>query len=353
MKKKENKKILHVGSVDKFIPPFIDFINARFVPDEHQFLMSYGMATKEIKPSNNVAWFDRGLFNRAKFWLAFMLKVNSARGIIFHGLFDVGIIFMLAIQPWLWKKSYWAIWGGDLYAHKIARKTIIWHISEFFKKIIIPRMGHFVTHVQGDYKLACRWYGAKGEWHECFLYPSNLHKDCALSPSPHKGINILLGNSATQTNNHLDALERLRPFSNELAQIYCPLSYGDSAYADAVVKAGREIFGEKFTGLRNFMAPDQYLELLAKIDIAIFNHDRQQGMGNITTLLGLGKKVYMRSDLTSWGVFSKIGVKVYDISELNMTLPGENLARSNEQKVARYFSADNLFKSWKSVFAAN
>lgn len=35
---------------------------------------------------------------------------------------------------------------------------------------------------------------------------------------------------------------------------------------------------------------EEYLGLLAKIDIAILNHKRQQAMGNITTLLGLGKK---------------------------------------------------------------
>jgi hypothetical protein len=31
---------------------------------------------------------------------------------------------------------------------------------------------------------------------------------------------------------------------------------------------------------------DEYLNLLAKVDIVIFKHKRQQAMGNITTLLG-------------------------------------------------------------------
>ena len=37
-----------------------------------------------------------------------------------------------------------------------------------------------------------------------------------------------------------------------------------------------------------------YLKILGKIDIAIFNHERQQAVGNITSLLGLGKKVYIK-----------------------------------------------------------
>jgi len=46
------------------------------------------------------------------------------------------------------------------------------------------------------------------------------------------------------------------------------------------------IFREKFKPLVDFIPFDEYLNLLAKVDIAIFNHKRQQTMGNITTLLG-------------------------------------------------------------------
>ena len=40
-------------------------------------------------------------------------------------------------------------------------------------------------------------------------------------------INILIGNSATETNNHIEVLDLLSKFKNEDIKIYVPLSYGD------------------------------------------------------------------------------------------------------------------------------
>ena len=348
----DDKKILHVGSVDKFIPPFIKFIQEKFNPDEHHFLLSYGMASKEIINRQGINCFDRGLFNRFKFWISFFLNAGSSEKIIIHGLFDVGVILLLALQPWLLKKSCWAIWGGDLYSYRSSDRTIKWRITEFFKKLIVPRLGHFITHVKGDYGLARQWYGAKGTWHECFLYPSNLYKKYPLESSLHQGTNILLGNSATPTNNHFNALERLMPFANNSIRIYCPLSYGDPAYAEEIEQAGKKMFGEKFIALRSFTPFEEYLRLLARIDIAVFNHDRQQAMGNITTLLGLGKKVYMRTDLSSWNVFSSIGAVVFDINDLEMKPLESGLQSKNAAAVANYFSTERLVDGWRNVFDA-
>ena len=41
------------------------------------------------------------------------------------------------------------------------------------------------------------------------------------------------------------------------------------------------------------MPYSSYISFLGSIDIGIFNNNRQQGMGNITNLLYLGKKVYL------------------------------------------------------------
>lgn len=62
---------------------------------------------------------------------------------------------------------------------------------------------------------------------------------------------------------------------------------------------------------------EEYLGLLAKIDIAILNHKRQQAMGNITTLLGLGKKYILgdRDDITSWKFCLDHEFKVFKISK--------------------------------------
>ena len=42
------------------------------------------------------------------------------------------------------------------------------------------------------------------------------------------------------------------------------------------------------------------------IEIAIFNNDRQQAMGNITALLGMKSKVFIRDDTSMWSNFSNL-----------------------------------------------
>jgi len=102
--------------------------------------------------------------------------------------------------------------------------------------------------------------------------------------------------------------------------------------------------------LIELMPFEKYLEFLSKIDIAIFGHKRQQAMGNIITLLGLGKKVYMRSDITSWQLFQNIGVKVFDVENIDLELIDEHTKRDNQQKIKKYFSEESYICQLKNIF---
>lgn len=201
------------------------------------------------------------------------------------------------------------MWGGDFY---FPEKQV------WIKKQVIKRMGHFITYIKGDYFLAQKWYGASGEYHECFMYPSNLYKEHDIKQKELNTINIQIGNSADPSNNHLDVLSKLVKYKDENIQIFTPLSYGDQEYAKDVIAKGKELFGEKFVALTDFMPFEKYLEFLGEIDIAIFAHKRQQAMGNTITLLGLGKKVYMRSDISPWQLFNDIDVKVFDVDDIQI-----------------------------------
>ncbi len=242
------------------------------------------------------------------------------------------------------------MWGGDLYSHVLSKKTVRNIFSRYRKKIVIEHMGGLITHIKGDYELAQKWYGAKGQWHECFMYPSNLYREYNIEPKEHETINIQVGNSADPTNNHLEVFEKLEKYKDEDIKIIVPLSYGNEVYAKEVIKQGRKIFGEKFEPLTEFMPFDQYLDLLTEIDIAIFNHNRQQAMGNTTTLLGLGKKVYIRSSVTPWETFEDIGIKVFDVANVTIDLLDEDTKRENKKRVKEYFSEANYLRQLNKLF---
>ena len=56
------------------------------------------------------------------------------------------------------------------------------------------------------------------------------------------GNNILLGNSSTETNNHLDVLFLLQNEGIIDRKLILPLSYGSDLYRQYVVAEGRKLF---------------------------------------------------------------------------------------------------------------
>lgn len=344
--------ILHLCVLDKFIAPFYEFVQAHFddFDARHRFYINGKSPIYRVPKGINIYLAQNHKAATRYAWL--IRSMNSADKIILHGLWDMRVLMLLTAQPWLLKKCYWVIWGGDLYTYKLGKRGLRWWRNEILRRFVIKRIGHFITHIKGDYDLAEKWYGAKGEWHECFMYPSNLYQEAPVQSSTHAGINILLGNSADPSNNHIEVLEKLKSYAGENIKIYCPLSYGDQSYAHRVSGYGGSLFGEKFIPLRNFMPIEEYNELLAKIDIAIFNHKRQQGMGNIVALLGLGKKVYLRNDITTVQALNNIGLIIGDINEIQLTPLDEKSARQNKKKISIFFSRQNLVKSLESLFSA-
>ena len=281
---------------------------------------------------------------------SFLNSAREAEKIILHGLWNSRLIVLLALHPSILKKCYWVIWGGDLYSYSMGKKNLKWYAAELFRRPVIRGVGHLITYVQGDAELARKWYGAIGRYHECIMYTSNIYRDYAIDEQSHSAVNIQIGNSADPCNNHLEILEKLKFFHDQNIVIYAPLSYGNQAYARTVIAAGNAIFGDKFKAMTDLMPFDQYLEFLGQIDIAVFAHKRQQGMGNTITLLGMGKKVYMRSDVTSMATFDGIGVKVFDFSDIDLMPISIEIKNKNKTQLRNRFSEAMLIKQWSAIF---
>lgn len=338
-------KILHIADPQAFTKPFFKLIEKEFEPAQHSILSHAPVNewpqdfTIDNKTSVGLVWV-----------LDFIRTAYRADKIIIHGLFDFYVITLLALQPWLLRKCYWMMWGGDLYAYELSPRNWKWRLKEFLRHPVIKRMGHLITYIEGDVELARNWYGATGKHYQCLMYTSNIYREYAVKSDSHRTINIQIGNSADSSNNHFEILERLAPFCDEDIVIYAPLSYGNKEYAQSVIRVGKERFGDKFKPLTDFMPFDQYLDFLGKIDIAIFNHKRQQAMGNVITLLGMGKKVYMRSDITPWEMFKKIGVKVYESSEVELSSIDENFVERNRTAIKNNFSEEIIVDQLNKIF---
>lgn len=158
---------------------------------------------------------------------------------------------------------------------------------------------------------------------------------------------ILLGNSATFENNHLDAFELIRSAARDYTVI-CPLSYGRKDYGDEISRRGAEYFGASFRPLRRFIDHDEYTRLIRSCSIAVMNHTRQQAMGNVVLMLYYGKRVFLRPENPVFKFFRREGAIVFEIEQLPGELsrrPGplrEDEARLNREVVMSHFGPEAI-----------
>ncbi len=122
------------------------------------------------------------------------------------------------------------------------------------------------------------------------------------------GNNVLIGNSATYTSNHLDAFTILKnvKFSGK---ILVPLSYGDENYTDIVVKEGKKLFQGNFEPITKFLTLNEYADYGSQCSFLLMNHLRQQGLGNIIMMMSMGATIVLHpinpicEFLKSYGAF--------------------------------------------------
>lgn len=169
------------------------------------------------------------------------------------------------------------------------------------------------------------------------------------------GKNILIGNSASFTNNHLEMMYYLKNLGIENKGIKVPLSYGNSRYAKKIEKVGKSLFGESFTAVKKYLTYEDYNELIAECEVVIMNHRRSQGLGSTLAALYLGARVFL-NETDLYRYFISIGCKVFSIQkELeNELINGSSLKpeviERNRRLLRAQFSEEVIVSSIQTSF---
>jgi dTDP-N-acetylfucosamine:lipid II N-acetylfucosaminyltransferase len=173
---------------------------------------------------------------------------------------------------------------------------------------------------------------------------------CPPAPTSH---NILLGNSAIPENNHLEALQLLATCELGNRKVICPLSYGDSVYADAIAAAGTRLLGDRFVPLRSFMEPRTYAELLAGCSILVMNQLRQQSLGNIVLGLCSGAHVFFNAASPVRAAMQRLNVPVQVLEDLPrfLTSATDAMPRGDlgmiRERVEQQYGYDSILRRTK------
>ncbi|XHR84730.1 MAG: TDP-N-acetylfucosamine:lipid II N-acetylfucosaminyltransferase [Gloeotrichia echinulata GP01] len=348
------KKIIHCYNDSPIASDFLDFILNNFSQEIHDHFVLQ-TENKYFKGSQFIHY--KKLNNLLTFIKLLRTCLHSDL-IIIHGFFSPRLVLFYLFNPFLLQKTYWVIWGEDLHSlDRITAKNIgnylLNKILVSLKKSLLRKVKGVITYIRGDYEDACLKLNTHFNYYECIMYTSNIYKYIEESDNQnlHKStINIQIGNSASLNNNHLQLLDILELYKDKNIKIICPLSYGLETVKETVIEKGKKIFGEKFIPLTNFMPLEEYRKLQLTIDIAVFNHNQQEAMGNTISLLGMGKKVYIRSHVSQWQLFKDLGIEVYDTQAFELTLIDDNVRNRNIQKIQEYFSKKNLLQQLEKIF---
>lgn len=357
---------IHLMGKSMYTADTYQFLSTEFDPNENVFACFRKSKMKDYFPQHFLGSSIQKTcpvvsFLEPKFWK----MAYKCDGFIVHGLFSFNKVLVFALMPNALNKTNWIVWGGDIYAHNDKNPSLTGWISEKVRRILGKRFGFVTTLVDKDYSLAKQWYNVTGR-HLKISYPLPLHQNGVLEElekckeKPMDPLKIVVGNSATESNQHFEILKLLARFKNENIQIYLPLSYGVGdyiRYANQVEKFAVDIFGqEKVFPIRNKMTGIDYTEFMKQMNIGIFNNNRQQGMGNINLLIVCGAKVFIRDDTTMWEQYVKRGQLLHPCSEIQHVTFSEFASESDERKeinmaaMKKHLDRAGLILKWENMF---
>lgn len=192
--------------------------------------------------------------------------------------------------------------------------------SREYKVKVLKRIDFLGSSFQEEFEFISSLIKQKKHFFDFWYYPLEQILDVSAPINLNKK-NILIGNSGSNSGNHLDVFAQLKRYNLTAEKIVVPLNYGESKYIDVVVNEGNNQFSQKFQPLLQFLSLQEYNVILEEVGIAVFNNRRQQAVGNTIALLWMGAKVFLSKHNPFYDFLKRKGLNVYcyeiDLNEQN------------------------------------
>lgn len=366
---------LHLVNDEKIINRTIDVFEEVF-PGENIFVVTNQTSSfKWVKKRPNVL--SRTEFQRQK-------HAISVSEIYIH-LLNKRKMNVVNSLPLKGVTVYWIIWGLDLYNKLLAPKgfkmidtSTAYHkrthgglkrlwlpVKEWQQKreaartirFIRDKIDYIVTDTtDNDYQYLLKYYPQlhTKPWKDFFYYPLDVILGEGLMKSTVSGTDIMIGNSASITNNHEYVMKILSKLNIGSRRVVVPLSYsGKKAYVESVKQAGKDLLGDNFFPLQDFMPLDEYNKLQAGISIALFGNWRQEAIGNIIVALYLGAKVFLSAVNPVYEWAQSHGLTVFELeklSQLDLDTPlDDNLRKENREILSSLYTKERMHELIRSL----
>lgn len=377
-------KIIHLTTDEKFIDGAMFLFNKAFLNQNQLCVLKppANPAIRYIKQSK----IDYEIVKTKNTLETIKKYTSNADWVVIHGLNEVWADYIIENTS---KKILYVVWGAEVYgnpllynqtllgdyttqlAKKIERKPLIQKIKDVINsfRYRLPKTNqnqqwlknkkalNKIDNISAIYKEEIDFYKEKSiicedtnfikfGYYPIEYFTNNINESVTL------GNHIMIGNSSSLTNNHLEVFRKLESLGVK-NDIVVPLSYGDKKLAKILVKKGEKMFGKQFKPIIDFMPLDNYTKLMQSCGVVIMNHYRQQAVGNIITAVYLGAKVYLDERNTIYKYLKRLGCLVYNMSDLKditeLTRLSQKDISNNRIKLVSDINAKNIIDSLRKL----
>ncbi|MDR0261937.1 MAG: TDP-N-acetylfucosamine:lipid II N-acetylfucosaminyltransferase [Sphingobacterium sp.] len=375
-----NNNLLHIASDEKFINLGIQLFEEAF-PGRNVWRIVREDPAKELKHVStdikDIDFYNLNGFSTNRY----LEDLREVKYVVFHNADSFKTNLILNTPSDAKYKLLWIFWGAEIYNNVYFNASD--YISSATKKLlgtvgISELLGSFIKKIKrqiwksnhphfrtlraikkidavlglhSDFDLLKQFNFVKSTCiHVDFSYFAidYLFKTVNVDiKEKDNSLNILIGNSATPTNNHIDIFNLINEIQGDL-KFVVPLSYGNNEYKNMILDKGYSLLKGRFHPLVDFMPISKYNQLLVDCDVAIFNHFRQQGFGNMLTLLWLGVKVFINENSSLKEELKRMRIIFYYVNDINnKTLtPLTKIEKDhNRYCVEQHYSSEKIVSS--------
>lgn len=362
-------RILHLMTPSsRMMKTFVDTVQESFPHDDHVFYSTRPVpkSEKDFFSAENMIQME-GSGRREKLE-HFINECDKADVIVWHGfLYPLRMMLLLYVKKSYLKKSVWIMWGIDLYNWKLPSKSPKALLSNHVNRVCRKNVRAAVALLDPDKEVYERMFPGGAD---CFVAPYPIsyqsfvmmeQRRCC-EPRKNGRINVQVGNNSHSFNNHNRALDDLAGLDEERVHYYFPLSYGDSSdwqgnkknYRELLVSRATDMYGNRAHFLLKMMQQEEYTNYLWSIDVAVFDADRQNALGNMLKLLYMGSRVYLSPENPLYSFFLSKGIDVGNAREMKGMDLGTLCSGGDSSSAVNWirdtYFPPNAIAKWGSIF---
>jgi hypothetical protein len=185
---------------------------------------------------------------------------------------------------------------GKSFWQRLKRATLLSLYHPWFKWMA-KRVDFFCFWSLGDFALLKQHYSPPAEM---LRFQYGAHRPEALrelNPSLSGGdrLRLMMNHSGSTSGNHIHLLKKYLG-DKEGLEVVATLSYGNSAHIGEVINLGRQLMGDRFLPMREFMKRKEYFHFLSTVNILLLGHKRQEAGNTLFLSFILGTKVILHPE---------------------------------------------------------